>query len=114
MQNELYCGDNLMFSAAWWRARASIFATLPTKPMQAEIDAAGKFKHPMLDWENNRLQVITVAETFGYDGKGRCRQADRAALNPRVEATMTQRQPFARASAIAALSASYPTAPFSN
>ncbi len=32
--------------------------------MQTEIDAAGKFKHPMLDREDNRLQVITVAELF--------------------------------------------------
>ncbi len=37
---------------------------LPTKPMRDEIAAAGKFKHPMLDREDDRLQVITVAELF--------------------------------------------------
>lgn len=37
---------------------------LPTKPMRDEIAAAGKFKHPMLNREDDRLQVITVAELF--------------------------------------------------
>jgi Restriction endonuclease len=37
---------------------------LPTKPMRDEIAAAGKYKHPMLDREDDRLQVITVAELF--------------------------------------------------
>ena len=37
---------------------------LPTKPMRDEIAAAGKFKHPLLNREDDRLQVITVAELF--------------------------------------------------
>ncbi len=37
---------------------------LPTKPMRDEIAAAGKYKHPMLDREDDRLQVVTVAELF--------------------------------------------------
>jgi len=37
---------------------------LPTKPMRDEIAAAGKFKHPLLQREDDRLQVITVAELF--------------------------------------------------
>lgn len=32
--------------------------------MPDEIAAAGKFKLPMLDREDDRLQVITVAELF--------------------------------------------------
>lgn len=39
---------------------------LPTKPMREEIAAAGKYKHPMLNREDDRLQVITVAELFDY------------------------------------------------
>ena len=35
---------------------------LPTKAMRDEIAAAGKYKHPSLDREDDRLQVITVAE----------------------------------------------------
>ena len=35
---------------------------LPTKPMRDEIAAAGKYKHPMLDREDDRLQVVTIAE----------------------------------------------------
>lgn len=35
---------------------------LPTKAMRDEIAAAGKYKHPMLAREDDRLQVITVAE----------------------------------------------------
>ena len=35
---------------------------LPTKAMRDEIAAAGKYKHPMLNREDDRLQVITVAE----------------------------------------------------
>lgn len=35
---------------------------LPTRPMRVEIAAAGKFKHPLLNREDDRLQVITVAE----------------------------------------------------
>ncbi len=37
---------------------------LPTKPMRDEIAAAGKFKHPLLNREDDRLQVVTVAELF--------------------------------------------------
>lgn len=37
---------------------------LPTKPMRDEIAAAGKFKHPLLNREDDRLQVITMAELF--------------------------------------------------
>lgn len=37
---------------------------LPTKPMRDEIAAAGRFKHPLLNREDDRLQVITVAELF--------------------------------------------------
>ena len=37
---------------------------LPTKAMRDEIDAAGKYKHPMLNREDDRLQVVTVAEMF--------------------------------------------------
>ena len=38
-----------------------------TPAMQREIDAAGKFKHPLLNREDDRLQVVTVKELF--DGK---------------------------------------------
>lgn len=41
-----------------------ICTSLPTKPMRDEIAAAGKFRHPMLNREDDRLQVITVAELF--------------------------------------------------
>jgi hypothetical protein len=41
-----------------------ICTSLPTKPMRDEIAAAGKYKHPLLDREDDRLQVITVAELF--------------------------------------------------
>ncbi len=35
---------------------------LPTKAMRDEIAAAGKYKHPLLNREDDRIQVITVAE----------------------------------------------------
>ena len=38
---------------------------LPTKPMRDEIAAAGKFRHPLLNREDDRLQVVTVAEILG-------------------------------------------------
>lgn len=41
-----------------------ICTSLPTKPMRDEIAAAGKYKHPLLDREDDRLQVVTVAELF--------------------------------------------------
>ncbi len=43
-----------------------ICTSLPTKPMRDEIAAAGKYKHPMLEREDDRLQVITVAELFDH------------------------------------------------
>lgn len=46
-----------------------ICTSLPTKPMRDEIAAAGKFKHPLLNREDDRLQVITVAELFDYPDK---------------------------------------------
>ena len=41
-----------------------ICTALPTKPMRDEIAAAGKYKNPLLQREDDRLQVITVAELF--------------------------------------------------
>ena len=41
-----------------------ICTALPTKPMRDEIAAAGKYKHPLLNREDDRLQVVTVAELF--------------------------------------------------
>ncbi|WP_374944352.1 DNA methyltransferase [Sphingomonas sp.] len=40
---------------------------LPTKAMRDEIAAAGKYKHPMLNREDDRLQVITIAEILRGD-----------------------------------------------
>ena len=40
---------------------------LPSKAMRDEIAAAGKYKHPMLNREDDRLQVITVAEILRGD-----------------------------------------------
>ena len=37
---------------------------LPTKPMRDEIAAAGKYRHPMLEREDDRLQIVTIAEIF--------------------------------------------------
>ena len=37
---------------------------LPTKAMRDEIAAASKYKHPYYDREDDRLQVVTVAELF--------------------------------------------------
>lgn len=45
-----------------------ICTSLPTKPMRDEIAAAGKFKHPLLNREDDRLQVVTVAELFDRPG----------------------------------------------
>lgn len=41
---------------------------LPTKPMRDEIAAAGKYKNPYLDREDDRLQVVMVAELFDRPG----------------------------------------------
>lgn len=46
-----------------------ICTALPTKPMRDEIAAAGKYKHPLLNREDDRLQVITVAELFDHPDK---------------------------------------------
>ena len=40
---------------------------LPTKAMRDEIAAAGKYKHPLLNREDDRIQVITVAEILRGD-----------------------------------------------
>ena len=37
---------------------------MPTKAMRDEIMAAGKYKYPLYDRDDDRLQVITVAELF--------------------------------------------------
>jgi DNA modification methylase len=39
----------------------------PTKPMQQEVQAVGKYKHPMLNREDDRIQIITIQELL--DGK---------------------------------------------
>jgi hypothetical protein len=44
-----------------------ICTSLPTKSMQNEIMHAGKYKHPLLDREDDRLQIITVAEILRGD-----------------------------------------------
>jgi hypothetical protein len=46
-----------------------ICTSLPTKAMLGEIQAAGKYKHPLLNREDDRLQVITVAELFDRAGR---------------------------------------------
>ena len=45
-----------------------ICTNLPTKPMRDEIAAAGKYRHPLLDREDDRLQEVTVAELFDHPG----------------------------------------------
>jgi DNA modification methylase len=42
---------------------------LPTKAMRDEIAEAGKYRHPLLNREDDRLQVITVAELFDHPGR---------------------------------------------
>ena len=37
---------------------------LPTKAMRDEIAAAGRYRHPYYDREDDRLQVVTIAELF--------------------------------------------------
>lgn len=41
-----------------------ICTSLPTPAMRSEIASAGKFQNPLLNREDDRLQVITVAELF--------------------------------------------------
>jgi hypothetical protein len=38
-------------------------------PMRDEIAAAGKYKHPLLEREDDRLQVVTVAELLAPHNK---------------------------------------------
>ncbi len=45
-----------------------ICTNLPTKAMRDEIAEAGKYRHPLLNREDDRLQVITVAELFDHPG----------------------------------------------
>jgi hypothetical protein len=40
-----------------------------SKAMQGEIAAAGKYKHPLLNREDDRLQVVMVAELFDLPNK---------------------------------------------
>lgn len=42
---------------------------MPTRAMRDEITAAGKYKHPYYDREDDRLQVVTVAELFAPHNK---------------------------------------------
>ena len=46
-----------------------ICAALPSKPMLDEIAAAGKYAHPHLNREDDRLQVVTIAELFDRPGQ---------------------------------------------
>jgi len=39
----------------------------PTKAMRDEVAAAGKYKHPLLDREDDRLQVVTVEQILRGD-----------------------------------------------
>ena len=41
----------------------------PTKAMREEIAAAGKYKHPLLNREDDRLQVILLPELFDHPDK---------------------------------------------
>lgn len=51
------------------KAEFGILITMdePTKAMREEITAAGRYKHPMLDREDDRLQVVTVAQILRGD-----------------------------------------------
>ena len=40
---------------------------MPTPAMREEIKAAGKYKHPLLNREDDRLQVITLPEILRGD-----------------------------------------------
>lgn len=41
----------------------------PTKAMRDEIAAAGKYKHPLLNREDDRLQVVLLPELFDHPDK---------------------------------------------
>ena len=60
---------------------------MPTKAMRDEIAAAGKYKHPLLNREDDRLQVVTVAEMF-------------APLNKRLDLPMARNDAVKSAAAI--------------
>jgi DNA modification methylase len=60
---------------------------LPTKAMRDEIAAAGKYRHPLLNREDDRLQVVTVAEMF-------------APLNKRLDLPMARTDAVKSAKAI--------------
>ena len=51
------------------KAEFGILITMdkPTKAMQQEVQAIGKYKHPMLNREDDRIQVVTIQELL--DGK---------------------------------------------
>lgn len=45
------------------KAEIGILITMgDTKPMRGEAAALGKYKHPMLNREDNRIQIVTIAE----------------------------------------------------
>lgn len=46
------------------KAEFGILITMdePTKAMKQEVYAAGKYKHPMLNREDDRIQIVTIAE----------------------------------------------------
>ncbi len=46
------------------KAEFGILLTMdaPTKAMREEVIAAGKYKHPMLEREDDRIQIVTVTE----------------------------------------------------
>jgi DNA modification methylase len=60
---------------------------LPTKAMRDEIAAAGKYQHPLLNREDDRLQVVTVAEIF-------------APLNKRLDLPMARADAVKSAAAV--------------
>jgi DNA modification methylase len=60
---------------------------MPTKAMRDEIAAAGKYQHPLLNREDDRLQVITVAEIF-------------APLNKRLDLPMARADAVKSAAAV--------------
>lgn len=51
------------------KAEFGILITMdaPTKPMLQEMQAVGKYKHPMLNREDDRIQIVTIQELL--DGK---------------------------------------------
>ena len=51
------------------KAEFGILLTMdpPTKAMRDEIAAAGRYRHPMLDRQDDRLQVVTVADLLRGD-----------------------------------------------